>query len=182
VDLRACARSGGRLVRLIKRYGSRKLYDTEESRYVSLEEVAAFVRAGQEVRVVDNATEENVTTPTLAQIILDEGRSGRRALPSALLHELVRLGGRRLRQGVDHVQDGASTLLQAALERLTPVREAREELDLLRRRLTELERILRRYEYESETGREPVTIGGPELAAPSAPTRRPASRPAASRG
>jgi polyhydroxyalkanoate synthesis repressor PhaR len=157
------------MVRLIKRYGSRKLYDTEESRYVSLEEVAGFVRAGQVVRVVDNATEEDVTTPTLAQIILDEGRSGRRALPSALLHELVRLGGRRLRQGVGHVQDGATSLLQSALERWTPVREAREELDLLRRRLAELEGILLRYEAQGG-------IDVPEAAALEPPEPRSATR------
>lgn len=171
------------VVRLIKRYGSRKLYDTEESRYVSLEEVAAFVRAGQEVRVVDNASEENVTTPTLAQIILEEGRSGRRSLPSDLLHELVRLGGRRVRQGVGHVQDGASTLLQTALGRLTPVREAREELDRLRLRLSELEGILRRFEDEAEPDHGLVPRGDSEPAAPrAAPRRRPSSRPAASRG
>ena len=44
------------MIRLIKRYESRKLYDTEESRYVSLDELATWVRAGQEVQVVDNAT------------------------------------------------------------------------------------------------------------------------------
>ena len=170
------------MVRLIKRYGSRKLYDTEESRYVSLEEVAAFVRSGQEVRVVDNASDENVTTPTLAQIILEEGRSGRRSLPSDLLHELVRLGGRRVRQGVGHVQDGASTLLQAALERLTPVREAREELDRLRLRLSELEGILRRVEDEAEPQPVLVAGGSSEPGEPRAtPRRRPSSRPAASR-
>ena len=170
------------MVRLIKRYGSRKLYDTEESRYVSLEEVAAFVRAGQDVRVVDNATDENVTTPTLAQIILDEGRRGRRSLPSDLLHELVRLGGRRVRQGVGHVQDGASTLLQTALERLTPVREAREELDRLRLRLRELEGILRRYEVDTEPESGLLPAGDSERAEPrSAPRRRPSSRPATSR-
>ena len=49
------------MVRLIKRYESRKLYDTEESRYVSLDEIAAWIRQGQEVRVVDNAT--SATSP-----------------------------------------------------------------------------------------------------------------------
>ena len=112
----------------------------------------------QEVRVVDNSTEEDVTTPTLTQIILEEGRGGgSRALPAALLHELVRLGGRRLRRRVDQVQNGASSLLQAALERWTPVREARAELDLLHDRLAELEAILARLEVADANGREPVT-------------------------
>ena len=44
------------MIRLIKRYESRKLYDTEESRYVSLDEIAQWIRQGQEVKVVDNAT------------------------------------------------------------------------------------------------------------------------------
>ena len=47
------------MVRLIKRYESRKLYDTEESRYVSLNQIADWVRRGQEVRVVDNSSAED---------------------------------------------------------------------------------------------------------------------------
>jgi polyhydroxyalkanoate synthesis repressor PhaR len=162
------------MVRLIKRYGSRKLYDTEESRYVSLEEIAEFVRSGQTVQVLDNDTAEDVTTPTLAQVILEEGRSGQRALPSALLHELVRLGGRRLRRGVGQVQNGASSLLQSALERWTPVREAREELDVLRDRLAELEGLLGRLEGADERDRGAVASLQP--AASRAAGRAPATR------
>ena len=87
------------MVRLIKRYESRKLYDTEESRYVSLEEVAEWVRAGQEVRVIDNASSGDVTAQTLTQIILDEGRKGTVALPADLLHDLVRFGRRAVNTG-----------------------------------------------------------------------------------
>ena len=50
------------MIRLIKRYESRKLYDTEESRYVSLDEISTWIRSGQEVRVVDNATNNDVTS------------------------------------------------------------------------------------------------------------------------
>jgi polyhydroxyalkanoate synthesis repressor PhaR len=165
------------MVRLIKRYGSRKLYDTEESRYVSLEEIAEFVRSGQTVQVVDNDTAEDVTTPTLAQVILDEGRSGQRALPSALLHELVRLGGRRLRQGVGQVQHGASSLLQSALERWTPVREAREELDVLRDRLAELEGLLGRLEaLEVADERDRDAVASPQPATSRPTGRAPAKR------
>ena len=59
---------------MVKRYGSRKLYDTEESRYVSLEEISAWIREGQEIRVIDNGTSEDVTAQTLTQVILEEGR------------------------------------------------------------------------------------------------------------
>ena len=82
------------MIRLIKRYESRKLYDTEESRYVSLDEIATWIRQGQEVQVVDNATNNDVTSQTLTQIILDEGRKGTSFLPSELLHDLVRMGER----------------------------------------------------------------------------------------
>ncbi|HUP23008.1 MAG TPA: polyhydroxyalkanoate synthesis regulator DNA-binding domain-containing protein [Thermoanaerobaculia bacterium] len=163
------------MVRLIKRYGSRKLYDTEESRYVSLEEIAKFVRSGQTVQVLDNGTAEDVTTPTLAQVILEEGRSGQRALPSALLHELVRLGGRRLRRGVGQVQNGASSVLQAALERWTPVREAREELDVLRDRLAELEGLLEGLEGADDRNRDAVA-SPPQAATSRAAGRAPATR------
>ena len=75
------------MIRLIKRYESRKLYDTEESRYVSLDEIATWVRNGQEVRVVDNATNNDVTSQTLTQIILDEGRIAASGTHEELLRE-----------------------------------------------------------------------------------------------
>jgi polyhydroxyalkanoate synthesis repressor PhaR len=127
------------VIRLIKRYESRKLYDTEESRYVSLEEIAGWIRQGQEVRVLDNATSGDVTSQTLTQIILDEGRRGTSSLPSELLHELVRLGERAVHSGVEQVQHGVDRLVQASIDRLAPVRRAREEMSGLRTRLEQLE-------------------------------------------
>jgi polyhydroxyalkanoate synthesis repressor PhaR len=149
---------GGRdVIRLIKRYESRKLYDTEESRYVSLEEIAAWVRQGQEIRVVDNGTNADVSAQTLTQIILDEGRRGTAFLPSELLHDLVRLGERAVSSGVEHVQQSVDRLMQVSIDRFGPVRRAREEMSRLRSRLEELETSLRdleleRNEPEAESG------------------------------
>jgi polyhydroxyalkanoate synthesis repressor PhaR len=123
------------MIRLIKRYESRKLYDTEESRYVSLDEIATWIRQGQEVRVQDNATNNDVTSQTLTQIILDEGRKGTSFIPSELLHDLVRLGERAVNTGMEQVQNGVDKLI----DRLGPVRRAREEMSSLRARLEELE-------------------------------------------
>jgi polyhydroxyalkanoate synthesis repressor PhaR len=134
------------MIRLIKRYESRKLYDAEESRYVSLEQIAQWIRKGQEVRVVDNATASDVTAQTLTQIILEEGRKGTSLLPSDLLHELVRLGERAVSSGVEHVQSGVDRLIEAGLDRLGPVRRAREEMARLRGRLEDLEASLDRLE------------------------------------
>lgn len=130
------------MVRLIKRYESRKLYDTEESRYVSLEDIAAWVREGQEVRVVDNSTAVDVTSQTLTQIILEEGRNGSRELPSDLLHDLVRIGERKLAAGVGQVQAKVGRFVEASIDRLGPVRRAREEMGLLKERLEQLEASL----------------------------------------
>jgi polyhydroxyalkanoate synthesis repressor PhaR len=138
------------MIRLIKRYESRKLYDTEESRYVSLDELAEWIRHGQEVKVIDNASGGDVTAQTLTQIILDEGRRGTAPLPSELLHELVRLGQHAVTSGVEQVSSGVDRLVKASIDRLGPVRRAREEMDRLRSRLDQLETSLAALETEQD--------------------------------
>jgi polyhydroxyalkanoate synthesis repressor PhaR len=130
------------MIRLIKRYGSRKLYDTEESRYVSLEELAGWIRHGQEIRVVDNKTQDDVTSQTLTQIISEEGRRGTALLPNELLHDLIRMGSEAVSSGVEHLQTSVDRLVQASIDRIGPVRRAREEMSLLRQRLEDLESSL----------------------------------------
>ena len=58
--------------RVIKRYSNRKLYDTKDSRYVTLLQIAEMVRGGEEVQIIDNNTKEDLTEVTLAQIIYEE--------------------------------------------------------------------------------------------------------------
>lgn len=130
------------MIRVVKRYGSRKLYDTEDSRYVSLEDLAGWVREGQEVQVIDNGTGDDVTAHTLAQVILELSRAGKSVPPAELLHELIRRGGEAVASGVGQLQYGVDRLLQASVERLGPVRRIREETEVLRRRLEELEASL----------------------------------------
>jgi polyhydroxyalkanoate synthesis repressor PhaR len=74
--------------RTIKRYANRKLYDTRDSRYVTLDHIAAMVRAGDDVRVVDNTTRADLTTATLAQIIFEEEKKTPR-LSLAGLREII---------------------------------------------------------------------------------------------
>jgi polyhydroxyalkanoate synthesis repressor PhaR len=138
------------MIRMIKRYGSRKLYDTEESRYVSLEEIGAWVRQGQEIRVVDNQTNDDVTAQTLTQVILEEGRKGTSFPPSELLHELIRRGEELVSNGVGTFQQGVDKLLQASIDRLGPVKRMREETTVLRRRLEELELALSRIDVDRD--------------------------------
>lgn len=77
---------------VIKRYSNRKLYDTQESRYVTLEEIEEMIRSGREIAVVDAASGEDLTSVTLAQIILESERNRRATLPTAFLHQLIKHG------------------------------------------------------------------------------------------
>ncbi len=75
---------------LIKKYGNRRLYDTGDSRYITLDELAAKVRGGADVRIVDAQTGEDLTQATLVQVVLEAG-SAAKFLPVQLLTQMVRL-------------------------------------------------------------------------------------------
>jgi polyhydroxyalkanoate synthesis repressor PhaR len=138
------------VIRLIKRYGSRKLYDTEESRYVSLEEIGDWVRQGQQVQVVDNQNGDDVTSQTLTQVILEEGKRGLSPISSDFLHALIRRGEQMVTTGVESLSQGVDRLLQASVERVGPLRELRDEVRQMRAKIDVLESAI----SEIEEGRE----------------------------
>jgi polyhydroxyalkanoate synthesis repressor PhaR len=74
---------------VIKKYGNRRLYDTSTSRYINLDEIAALVRNGTEVQVVDVKTGEDLTRVTLTQIIVENAKDQPAGLPLELLRQLV---------------------------------------------------------------------------------------------
>jgi polyhydroxyalkanoate synthesis repressor PhaR len=78
--------------KVIKRYTNRKLYDTVESRYVTLDEIAEMIKGGAEVKIVDNRTKEDLTSVTLAQIVFEEEKK-QNQMPLALLREIIRHPG-----------------------------------------------------------------------------------------
>lgn len=78
--------------KVIKRYTNRKLYDTVESRYVTLDEIAEMIKAGAEVKIVDNRTKEDLTSVTLAQIIFEEEKKTSK-MSLETLRDLIRHGG-----------------------------------------------------------------------------------------
>lgn len=75
--------------RIIKRYSNRKLYDTKDSRYVTLLQIAEMVRAGEEVQIIDNNTKDDLTEVTLAQIIYEEQKAHSRNVPLQTLKDLI---------------------------------------------------------------------------------------------
>lgn len=81
---------------LIKRYSNRKLYNTETRQYVTLDEIAALIRQGQQVQVVDHTSGEDLTALTLSQIILEQEKRTGGFLPKTVLAGLVQAGGNTL--------------------------------------------------------------------------------------
>jgi polyhydroxyalkanoate synthesis repressor PhaR len=75
--------------RIIKRYSNRKLYDTKDSRYVTLLQIAEMVRGAEEVQIIDNNTKDDLTEITLAQIIYEEQKAHARNVPLQTLKELI---------------------------------------------------------------------------------------------
>jgi len=141
------------MIRLIKRYGgtSRKLYDTEESRYVALEELSAWIRAGQELRVVDGQSGDDVTAQTLAQSIYEDHRRGGATFSVAFLHQAIRRGSKAVTEGFGQVQGQVQHLVRSSLDHLAWSGVSRADAALLQRRLAELEATLSEFESTLRT-------------------------------
>jgi polyhydroxyalkanoate synthesis repressor PhaR len=74
---------------LIKKYGNRRLYDTTTSRYINLDDIAAAIRDGKEVKVVDAKSGKDLTRLVLTQIITEDARAKPTGLPLELLRQLI---------------------------------------------------------------------------------------------
>ena len=114
----------GREPKLIKRYTNRKLYDTVESRYVTLEEIGEMIKQGLEVRIVDNRSKDDLTSVTLAQIIFEEEKKKSR-MPLGVLREIIRHPGesisgfiqKEVTPRVNSIREGAESRLDKLLRR-----------------------------------------------------------------
>jgi polyhydroxyalkanoate synthesis repressor PhaR len=104
--------------KVIKRYTNRKLYDTVESRYVTLDEIAEMIKAGAEVQIIDNRTKEDLTSVTLAQIIFEEEKKTSK-MSLETLRDMIRHGGevaQRLVEGTQAELRGRVEAVRAAAE------------------------------------------------------------------
>jgi polyhydroxyalkanoate synthesis repressor PhaR len=90
--------------RIIKRYANRKLYDTEHSRYVTLDQISEMIRNGDDVKIVDNKTKEDLTTVSLAQIIFEEEKKQRSFLPLGAMRNIIQSGGEWFAEAQRRVQ------------------------------------------------------------------------------
>jgi polyhydroxyalkanoate synthesis repressor PhaR len=111
---------------LIKRYANRKLYNTDTSRYITLKGIAELIEMGDEVRVIDNETGEDITSIALSQILVDSERTNQ-TVPRTLLSDLIQRGGDALygalRKGVDDATDGIDEVRRNVRRIVTPDNE-----------------------------------------------------------
>lgn len=96
--------------RLIKRYANRKMYDTQASRYVTLDGVAELVRRGEDLRIVDNDTGEDITAVTFAQIIFEEEKRKNGLLGLPVLRWIIQQGGEAVQELLNSVDRGREAL------------------------------------------------------------------------
>ena len=78
--------------KIIKRYQNRKLYDTHQSCYVTLEEISQMIKNGDDLRVIDNKTKNDITQGTLTQLLYESERKNADPVPVALLKEIIAKG------------------------------------------------------------------------------------------
>jgi polyhydroxyalkanoate synthesis repressor PhaR len=79
-------------VKVIKRYQNRKLYDTHQSCYVTLEEISQMIKNGDDLRVIDNKTKNDITQTTLTQLLYETEKKASAPVPVELLKEIIRRG------------------------------------------------------------------------------------------
>ena len=153
----------------IKKYPNRRLYNTSSGKYVNLEELAAMIRHGEEIQVVDARTGEDLTRVVLTQIILENAREQPTGLPLELLHQLIMASDRAGQEFIswylksafdtyhkvnEAVQDRLADVRNVAMSPLNLMKNflggtppspspADSELEQLRRRVAELEERLR---------------------------------------
>lgn len=108
-----------RTTKVIKRYANRKLYDTERSCYVTLEEISQMIKEGDDVRVVDNKTKDDLTAVTLAQIIVEEEKKVQK-MPLKLLRSIIQSGNEAFTGSVGKIKDDVERRIEALWKREKP--------------------------------------------------------------
>ena len=113
---------------VIKKYANRRLYDTSGSRYINLEDVAALVRNGKDLQVVDAKTGQDVTRVTLTQIIVEDAKGQPTGLPLELLRQLIvasdRVGQEFIMWYLKSAFDAFQKVQSSVQSRLNEVRSA----------------------------------------------------------
>ena len=110
--------------KIVKRYANRKLYDTERSCYVTLDDISTMIKTGEEVQVIDNKSGDDLTSVTLAQIIFETEKKAH-FMPLNLLRGLIQQSGENIggfaREQVETVQSRAQDIRDTASDTVTRI-------------------------------------------------------------
>ncbi len=120
----------GLMKTVIKRYQNRKLYDVEQSRYVTTDDIGTMIREGQTVQVLDYDTDNDITNTVLANVLRQTG------LSEALLHQMIRYGSKSVELGLDQARRGITELQEDV--RQQDMDELEEKIERLERLISEL--------------------------------------------
>jgi polyhydroxyalkanoate synthesis repressor PhaR len=129
---------------IIKKYENRRLYDTSNSRYVNLEDIAQMVREGTEVQVLDATSGEDLTRQVLTQIIAENAKVSDSAFPIDMLRQMVIASGRMGQEGMLGYMKAMSQMYESTFRAFVPPSQPKEppSLEELRRRIEDLERMV----------------------------------------
>lgn len=105
---------------VIKKYENRRLYDTSNSRYINLDEIAQLIREGRDVQVVDAASGEDLTRPVLTQIIMEQAKEPDSAFPLDILRQMIVASGRATQESALKYMKAMFDLYQNAYRVMSP--------------------------------------------------------------
>jgi polyhydroxyalkanoate synthesis repressor PhaR len=144
-------------LKLIKRYQNRKLYDTSDSCYVTLEDIGDMIKQGEDVQIIDNQTKEDLTAVTLAQIIFEEQKKKTHVLPLSTFKQIIQSGGETLRGFVNkavesggrefqHVREIVDEKIRPTMDHIRELPAVQLEVKGLKDKIEALEAKLKDYE------------------------------------
>ncbi len=144
-------------LKVIKRYQNRKLYDTQDSCYVTLEDIRDMIKQGEEVQIIDNASKEDLTSVTFAQIIFEEEKKTKGILPLNTFKQIIATGGEALKElvqksivsagrEIQQVKTFVDKQIKPTVESVQSIPTVAQEIKHLRSKIELLESKLREYE------------------------------------
>lgn len=143
--------------KIIKRYQNRKLYDMHDSCYVTLEDIRDMIKMGEDIRVIDNASKEDLTSVTFAQIIFEEEKKQKGVLPLNIFKQIIATGGEALKEFVQKSwESGVKEIRQVrtfvdkqiipTVENVQSIPTVAQDIRQLKTKIESLENKLRQYE------------------------------------
>lgn len=127
--------------KIIKRYQNRKLYDTQQSCYVTLDDIAKMIRSSEDVMVIDNKTKNDITAATLTQIIFESEKKASQYAPLFTLREIIQNGNGSISSYLAKLgafpQDYAEKQAQAQLEAAQKLESGKASYDDMKKSLDE---------------------------------------------